>query len=159
MVLNHFCDIAKRKAVTILQSLLLQIFQKGGPNQKTLLEKHCEESDSPSCKELSKILLEAVRFNENTYMVLDALDEHDDRKILIPILQRMTKAGVKILVTSRNTPDIRDAFQSEDSLEIQAPRSDLEIYVSNRLTEGDLYDSQKLDLGMVSAIVDQANGM
>ena len=158
-VLYHFCDLVKRKAATVLQSFLQQIAQNGSSSQLALLGQYCKDSNTPSLKELLRILTEVVELSYKTWLVIDGLDEFDDRKTLIPIIQRLSKAGVKVLVTSRNIPDIRDAFQSEKGFEVQVPRSELEVYVSNRLEESDLFDSLDPSSVMVSTIVDQADGM
>ncbi len=158
-VLYHFCDLAVRKSIVVLQSFLRQTLHKGSRYQVSLLEQCCKHSSTPSLRELSMTLSDTARLNKNTFIVVDALDELEDRKSLIPILRGLTKAGIKVLVTSRDIPDIRDAFQTEKRLEIEAERSDLEIYVGSRLTGSDHYESLNPNAGIVSAIVDPAGGM
>ena len=160
-VLYHFCDLAVRKSIIVLQSFLRQILHQGSRHQVSLLEQCCKHSTTPSLKELSMTLSDTARLNKNTFIVVDALDEFEDRKSLIPILQGLAKAeaGFKVLVTSRDIPDIRDAFQTEKCLEIEAERSDLELYVGSRLTESDHYESLNPNAGIISAIIDQAGGM
>jgi hypothetical protein len=126
--------------------------------QLALLERYRENSNNPSLKELSRALSDVARVKLNAYLIIDALDEFDDRKALIPILRELGKAGIKIFVTSRDIPDIRDAFHTERNLEIQASRSDLENFVANSFQESDYYDSSP-NAAIVSAIVDQAAGM
>ena len=158
-VLYHFCDLAVRKSIVVLQSFLRQILHAGSRHQVSLLERCCKQSNTPSLKELTTTLSDTARLNKNTFIVVDALDEFEDRKSLIPIVRRLTKAGIKVLVTSRDIPDIRDAFQTEKCLEIEAERSDLELYVGSRLTESDHYESLDPNAGIISAIIDQADGM
>ena len=158
-MLYYFCDLAQRQTATVLRSILQQIVEKGSSNQLALLGQYCKDSDAPTLKELSRILAEVVQLSDNTWLVIDALDELDDRKTLIPIIQRLTKAGARVLVMSRNIPDIRDAFQSEKNLEVQVPRSELEVYVSIRFEESDHFESCDPNSIMVSAIVHQADGM
>ena len=158
-VLYHFCDLAVRKSILVLQSFLRQILHQGSRHQVSLLEQCCKHSSSPSLKELSMTLSDTAQLNKNTFIVVDALDEFEDRKSLIPILRGLTKVGFKVLVTSRDIPDIRDAFQTEKCVEIEAQRCDLELYVGSRLAESDHYDLLNPNAGIISAIIDQADGM
>ena len=157
-VLYHFCDLAVRKSIVVLQSFLRQVLHTGSRHQVSLLEQ-CKQSNTPSLKELSMTLSNTARLNKNTFIVVDALDEFEDRKSLMTILRGLAKAGIKVLVTSRDIPDIRDVFQTEKCLEIEAERSDLELYVGNRLTESDHYESLSPNAGIISTIIDQADGM
>ena len=127
--------------------------------QLSLLEGQRENLNNPSLKELSRILSEVIRAKANTYLIVDALDELADRKVLIPILRDLAKAGIKVFVTSRDIPDIRDAFRTERNIEIQASRSDLENFVANSFKGSDYYDSSGPSVAIVSVIVDQAGGM
>ena len=103
--------------------------------------------------------MDVARIKPNAYLIIDALDELDDRKALIPIIRELAKVGTKVFVTSRDVPDIRDAFRTERNIEIQASRSDLEKFVETSLQESDYFDSLSPNAGIVSAIVDQAGGM
>lgn len=127
--------------------------------QLSLLERHRENANNPSLKELSKALLEIAQVKSNAYLIIDALDEFGDRKTLIPILRESVKAGIKVFVTSRDIPDIRDAFRTERNVEIQASRSDLEIFVANSFEESEYYDSLSPNAAIVTTVVDQAGGM
>ena len=127
--------------------------------QLSLLERQRENLNNPSLKELSRTLSDVARAKANAYLVVDALDELADRKALIPILRELAKAGIKVFVTSRDIPDIRDAFRTERNIEIQASRSDLENFVANSFQETDYYDSSSPSVAIVSVIVDQAGGM
>jgi hypothetical protein len=161
-IVYHFCDFAGRKSersVVILQQFLRQILQDANATQLSLLEERRESSDNPSVKELSQVFSDVARVKANTYIVVDALDECDDRKALIPILLEFAKAGIKVLATSRDIPDIRKYFRTERSIEIRARRSDLENFVANSFQECDYFDSFSPNATIVSTIVDQAGGM
>jgi len=127
--------------------------------QLSLLEQHRENLNNPSLKELSRTLSDVALIKANAYLVIDALDELGDRKTLLPILIELARTGIKVFVTSRDIPDIRDAFRTERNLEIQASRSDLENFVANSFQESDYYDSLSPNAAVVSAVVDQAGGM
>ena len=90
----------------------------GNSEQVSCLERLCRSSNSPSLNELIQILSEIVRLNNGIYLVIDALDELRDRRLLVPVLQRLLRTNLKILIISRDIPDIRDAFYSEPSLMI-----------------------------------------
>ena len=158
-MLCHFCDSSNRSPLTVLQSLLWQVVRVGNSEQVSCVERLCSSSTSPSLNELTQILSETARLNHGIYLVVDALDEFRDRRLLVPVLQRLSWTGLKILVTSRDIPDIRDAFRSEPSLMIQASHSDLEVYIKNRLTESDLCDSMEAHAGMIAAIANQVDGV
>jgi hypothetical protein len=161
-IVYHFCDFAERKAettVVVLRRFLRQILYEANPVQISLLERAHDNLNKPSLKQLSRILSDVVQVKENAYIIIDAFDEFSDRKTLIPILRELAKTGIKVFVTSRDVPDIRDAFRAERNLEIQASRSDLENFVENSFQESDYYDSLGPSAAIVSAVVDQAGGM
>ena len=159
IILCHFGDTSKQIPLTVLQSLLWQVVKVDNSEQMSCLERLCRSSNSPSLKELTQILSETVRLNNGMYLVLDALDGFRDRSLLVPLLQRLSRTGLKILITSRDIPDIRDAFHSEPSLMIQASQSDLEIYLKNRLAESDLCDSMNPHADMITAITNHVDGV
>ena len=159
IMLCYFFDTSKRTPLTVLQSLLWQVVKVGNSEQVSCLERLCRSSISPSINELTQILSETARLNNGIYLVVDALDEFRDRRLLVPVLQRLSRTGLKILVTSREMPDIRDAFRSEPSLMIQASHSDLEVYIKSRLAESDLCDSMEPHADMIAAIANQVDGV
>ena len=157
--LCHFCDSSKRSPLTVLQSLLWQVVKVGNAEQVSCLERRCRSLNSPSLNELTQILSETAKLNNGIYLVVDALDEFRDRRLLVPVLQRLSSTGLKILVTSRDIPDIRDAFRSEMSLIIRTPHPDLELYIKHRLAESDLFGSAKPHADLITTIVNQASGV
>ena len=159
IILCHFCGFTKRSPLAVLQSLLWQVVKLGNSKQVSFLERLCGSSNNPSLNELTQILSETVRLNNGIYLVIDALDEFGDRRLLVPVLQRLSRTGLKIWITSRDIPDIRDAFHSEPSLMIQASQSDLELYIKNRLAESDLCDSMEPHVDMITAMASQVDGV
>jgi hypothetical protein len=95
----------------VLQSFLQQILQEADPEKLSLLERHRARSNSPTLKDLSKTLLDLVRIKPTTYLNVDVLDGFDDRKAPIAIPRELAEAGIKVFVTSRDVPDIRDLFE------------------------------------------------
>jgi hypothetical protein len=90
--------------------------------------------------------------------VLDALDELEDLKLLLPLLDEFVTIGCRIFTTSRHLPDIADAFVAFEQVELQANRTDLKLFVENELQRSDFRDiSSSSDI--VHKIVDQAGGM
>ena len=159
IILCHFCGVTKRSPLAVLQSLLWQVVRLGNSEQVSSLERLCGSSKSTSLNELTQILSETVPLNNGIYLVIDALDEFGDRRVLVPVLQRLLRTGLRILITSRDIPDIRDAFHSEPSLMVQASQSDLEVYIRNRLAESDLCDSMEPHADMITAIAHQVDGV
>lgn len=122
------------------------------------LRKHREKSKTAlKLATLCSILID-VCSSRPTFLVLDALDEFDDRKNLYPVLKQLVKAGWHVMATSRALPDISDAFRNYAQIEIEATKSDLETYVAQRLTESD-FDTISGNQSILRSIVDKADGM
>ena len=96
--------------------------------------------------------------HEQMYVVLDALDEFNDRRTLFPVLKEAVKSGVKMFATSRDLPDIRDALHNDRHVEIKANHEDLKIYVEDRLSDSDFSGSAGTSR-IVEVIVDHVGGM
>ncbi|KAG8525700.1 uncharacterized protein KY384_000460 [Bacidia gigantensis] len=159
IILHHFCDSSQRRTTKILlQSLLQQVLRQGNSIQTNLLKQYRTEVRDPSIKELTKILSDVVDVSKYIYLVVDALDEFEDRKTLLPILHQLARVGIRVFITSRDIPDIRNALPAATKLHIQSSRADLELYVRSRLAENDEFDSMIDDTGIVSAVIDQADG-
>lgn len=74
-------------------------------------------------------------------VVLDALDEQQDRKELIAVIEELG-TRCKILITSRPLEDIKASTNSSLSLEIVAAESDIEQYIDMRIRDNvDLNDA------------------
>ncbi|KAJ6524309.1 ankyrin repeat-containing domain protein [Mycena capillaripes] len=162
-VVHYFCDFAAGKqqtATLILQSLVRQMLVHGNDGHISVL-KRCRErlSTPPSLKDLFQAFIEMCKLNSSgPYIVLDALDELEDRKVLLPLLGELVQAGCHIFATSRHIPDIADALTASEQLELEANRADLKLFVESELQASD-FSHLSGTSSIVDAIVDQAGGM
>jgi hypothetical protein len=77
-----------------------------------LLQQYRQKSNSPPrLKDLTKAFLGVCSALQGSFLVVDGLDELEDRKDLLPILILASSTGLKVLVTSRDVPDIRHSLQ------------------------------------------------
>ncbi|KAJ2931455.1 hypothetical protein H1R20_g5590, partial [Candolleomyces eurysporus] len=161
LILHHFCDFSERNqqtSIAVVKTLLHQVLNQANDDQIVKLRKHREKSKTMlKLATLSSILIDLCS-SHSTFLVVDALDEFDDRKTLYPVLKQLVQAGWHVMVTSRSLPDISDAFRSYPQIEIEAAKSDLETYVAHRLTESD-FDTISGNQSILASIVDKADGI
>ncbi|KAJ2930181.1 hypothetical protein H1R20_g6860, partial [Candolleomyces eurysporus] len=161
LILHHFCDFSERNQQTssaVVKNLLHQVLNQANDDQIAKLRKHREKTKAIlKLSSLSSILIDVCSI-QSTFLVVDALDEFDDRKNLYPVFKQLVQAGWHVIATSRALPDIADAFRNHPQIEIEASKSDLEIYVAHRLTESD-FDTISGNKSILDAIVDKADGI
>ncbi|KAJ7111448.1 ankyrin repeat-containing domain protein [Mycena epipterygia] len=162
VVLHYFCDFAAGKqqtATLILQSLVRQMLAQGNDGHISML-KRCRESLStpPSLKDLFQAFIEMCKLQRTgPYIVLDALDELEGRKVLLPLLGELVQAGCHIFATSPHIPDIADALAASEQFELEANRADLKLFIESELQASDFAHASGTS-SIVDAIVDQAGG-
>ncbi|RXW15995.1 hypothetical protein EST38_g9860 [Candolleomyces aberdarensis] len=161
LILHHFCDFSERNQQTssaVVKTLLQQVLNQANDDQIVKLRKHREKTKAIlKLATLSSILID-VCSSHPAFLVVDALDEFDDRKNLYPVLKQLVQAGWHVMATSRSLPDIADAFRNHPQIEIKATKSDLETYVAHRLTESD-FDTISGNKSILADIVDRADGI
>ncbi|KAJ6461144.1 ankyrin repeat-containing domain protein [Mycena vitilis] len=162
-VVCYFCDFAAGKQQTttsIIQSMLRQMLIQGNDRHIAVLKRYRDRSStSPSLKDACQAFVEMCKLQSpGPYMVLDALDELEDRKLLLPLLGELVEFGCHIFATSRNIPDIADALAVCKQVELEANRADLKLFVENELHASDFAHVRGTDT-IVDAIVDQAGGI
>ncbi|KAJ7078559.1 ankyrin repeat-containing domain protein [Mycena belliarum] len=164
ITVNYFCDFAAGKHQTptlILQSLMRQILLNGNDDQISVV-KRCRErfSTPPGFKDTLQVLIEMCKLRRGeTYIVLDALDELEDRKILLPILGDLVHAGCYIFATSRPIPDIEHVLASASHhVELEASRDDLKLFVESELQTSDFAHIAGAS-SIVDAVIGQAGGI
>ncbi|KAE8443548.1 hypothetical protein EG329_001788 [Mollisiaceae sp. DMI_Dod_QoI] len=162
-VVYHIFDYIESRdtsTTAVLQSIICQIVAQEDTSQISLLLQHCQKSQSPlGLKALTRVLMDVIVVKPNSVLVLDALDEFDDRGHLFPILRLLLKTGLRILVTSRSIPDIDDTFRGDITVEIEVPRSDIEAFVDYKLRESALYVRLNAQPSISSAIVNHSDGL
>ncbi|TGO25673.1 hypothetical protein BPAE_0075g00280 [Botrytis paeoniae] len=122
---------------------------------------HCPNEDigisnSISAKHRCELFRDILRYFDNIYFVVDALDKCGDGRLNIMCLLtglNVTKNGnIKTILASRPEPDIERYLADFMKLSIAAHRNDLELYVHSkiecRLRENPIFTwNQELSLG------------
>lgn len=159
----HFCDFAERKqqnATTILRSLLRQVVECGDKSVISTLNQHRLSMDqSPSLQAFAQAFSTVCAVQGRTYVVLDAPDELENPKELLALCHSFVEVGCRVLVTSRDVPDLRDVLQTATQIQVLARREDLKIFVETRFNESDFRDAITGHDGFVDAVIEKANGM
>lgn len=135
-----FNDAAKQDANSMVKSLLSQCLERCTkvPDAVRLL------STTASEQQLLDALKATIDALPVSFVVLDALDECNNRERLFEVLEEMQSWGSKslhVLVTSRREADIEDALEdlvlpeSTTCLESSLVDADIRTYVHERLTE------------------------
>jgi hypothetical protein len=147
-----FQEIEKKRTEPLLRSIIRQLLAHESEFPEyivTLYKTLKDKGQSPTLKELEsalKCVLETP-FRE-TYIILDALDEFPEwttvaeRREMLAIIVSMVKkhtSRLHVLATSRDEPDIREAFEcvshSSFCLHESAINSDIAQYVKSRIMD------------------------
>lgn len=94
----------------------------------------------PTIQQLSDWLHRRLDSGNPTYIILDALDELETpcRQRLIRILHNLPHVSLKLLVTSRDLPDIGAELPDTRSITVSASKQDLKTLTHARLREAAL---------------------
>ncbi|KAK5048092.1 hypothetical protein LTR84_006282 [Exophiala bonariae] len=162
-VLHHFCNFASRQQETemvILQDLLSQVVEQGDDMIVSYLyaKRHSISSRSSTPKELAHIMAQ-LPLNRPIYVVFDGLDEVENPKMVASWLMFLVKSNFRVLVTSRDHPDIRTAFNQAAAIELFANQEDIRKFVINRFQESDFADTINESHSLVDNFVNSADGL
>ncbi|KAK7962817.1 uncharacterized protein PG986_003642 [Apiospora aurea] len=163
-VLRYFCDFPSRTAQTkegIWKSLLSQLIKQGRPPVLQALDtfrSRLGTTRTISLMELSDALYEACSIQQ-VILVLDGPDELESPKDIKAILPPFVKAHCRILMTSRDLPEIRAALPMDSILEIGADSDDLKIYVNYQFQEHDMEDILVDQPELEAEVINKANGI
>jgi len=140
-----FNDAAKQDHIKMLRSLVLQLFLMHGsiPEPLASLFKSCQNgAKPPQTQDLQTLFKALIESSEKTFIVLDALDECEDREELLDFLETAlawASEKLNVLVTSRKLKEFDDFFgdhlQEKNRLSIQNRRVDEDIcsYVHGKI--------------------------
>jgi Cdc6-like AAA superfamily ATPase len=113
-----FRDQRTQSVVHMLYSFLAQLSEDGVPKEIQRLYESCSHGNrDASFSQLQETFLSitkriASEQRRTTYLVLDALDECEDRKTLMEVMTDMFQsASVNVLATSRKEPDISSVLE------------------------------------------------
>ncbi|KAF2029019.1 ankyrin [Setomelanomma holmii] len=142
-----FCDYNSEHEQSVQQllgALIQQLVQNNRDLTDPLLalhEAHAEKKTFPSIDEIINTLQSMMLEHTDVYVIVDAIDECSSksrkRRQLIFALQRLqtTIDTLHLLVTSRFTPEVVEAFESSPLLEIKAHVDDVRNYVQSRIKD------------------------
>ncbi|KAF2242108.1 ankyrin, partial [Trematosphaeria pertusa] len=146
LLLYFFFDFAARDTSVIgilLRSLLAQIViqRRAVPDSiQALFEQHHGGFQQPNIRTLLGTLQKTLEHAEQTYLVIDALDECAERADLLETLEDMQEwrlDNFHILATSRREKDIEESFlrMGSEQLQLEGARvnDDIRQYVSRRM--------------------------
>ncbi|KAF3082204.1 hypothetical protein TWF102_001290 [Orbilia oligospora] len=187
LIASFFCKVGSektQKTFPILKSLIYQYYQycKHRMPQEILVEassrikeaakKEMSISNSPSnatgdsVQEIwKKLILDLGKlFNSPIYIIIDALDECDDREKtgFISLLQNVARSSsrTKVVVTSRQEPDIVTLLSHGPKISVEEQKNikDVKVYVKKELKKVTiLREKERKDAH--KAIVKRASGM
>jgi hypothetical protein len=139
-----FNDLAKQQVYEMLCSLICQLYSQAVykiPAVESLYERN-SQIHKPGVHDLLEVLRESISNFNNTFIILDALDESTNREILLPILEKISRWELKqlhLLITSRRVPDIEQSLDPlvTDSICIQSKLvdADIQLYIHDRLKQ------------------------
>lgn len=145
----------------MIASIVLQDLSQRLQPDREALKKYVERAkinQPPNLTELLGALTTACETQE-TYLILDGPDELENPRDIAFFLEPILKSHCRVLVTSRDIPDVRSALAAAAQTEIQADRGDLATFVEGRFEESDVSDLLSRASGLVTEIIDKANGM
>jgi hypothetical protein len=168
-----FSDKGKQSYESLLRSLVAQL--GSGERGLAILRGKHDQRHKPrgglNVQNLESILLALLPIYDTVFVILDALDECPDeanaRSKLFDGLNYLVKeaGNLKILMTSRDVPDIRDFVASFPAVRLPimtgAVDIDIQSYVAQRLSQSQYFRKLKresLDL-IQTTITEKADGM
>lgn len=161
-VVSFFADYLRRKEQTetlILKAILRQVVEQTSQELLTfLLQRRDDLGQSPKSTDLGLIFTTICR-KQKMFFVFDAADEVDNLKRLITRFESFVKAGCRVLITSRDHPDLRTSSLSRNQIQIVASTNDLQAYVQDRFQESDFNDQLGTQHSIVDAVVSKADGL
>ena len=157
----------RQSSAQILRALLKQLVESNvnvPPAVQGLYSQHAERRTSPSQQDVTKALHSMISEYGKLFIVVDALDEcaSRDRSALLSAMHSLQTQGcVKLLVSSRYLPEVREEVTPELDLEIRATDSDVEVFLRGNLDglSSCVRKSPDLQEEVVTAILGTVDGM
>lgn len=159
-----------QKPAQVLASLIKQLLSQTlqlPAEVDNLYKKLKRHGKKPSIEELYTLLLVAARLFPRVFFVFDALDEchpENQRRVLLPLFQKMGNDGINLFLTSRPHPqDIQDSLKDTVKIELSAQEQDIVIYIQEKINENPrargLVEQARCKDIIVSELVNCAKGM
>jgi Cdc6-like AAA superfamily ATPase len=172
-----FNDKEKQTHHNMLSALLSQLYSTSSDSSQMQaldsLFKSCQDGcRQPSTQSLCEVFLHILDQLKEVWIVLDALDECDTRKGLLPLIRNVLQSdrrNVHLLVTSRPEHDIESeitGFAHEDNmikLQSSLTTNDIRDYVHTRVRKDDdlkrWRSRPKVQDEIETQLMKKANGM
>jgi Cdc6-like AAA superfamily ATPase len=135
-------DASKKNHTGMLRSLIKQLFERGNGESQALKKLFGKGNHQPTSSQLLSTLYDMASEFGHTYIILDALDECEERDDLFRVLEEMGRwktANVNLLCTSRDEKDIKDSIESigmaqhHVKLSAAVTKDDIRTYIRERL--------------------------
>ncbi|KAL9082809.1 MAG: hypothetical protein Q9165_008768 [Trypethelium subeluteriae] len=131
-----------------------------------LHNQHSKCGTKPSLNELMQVLEKTCSSYSTTYIVIDALDECSNTNIvrddLIQKLRELQAGGnMRLLLTSRDLPEITKFFKLDPRLEVRASDEDVRCFVASQIPRLPDYiqRSEELKNDVQNKIMESVDGM
>lgn len=165
-----FRDQEKRNTIGMLRCLVAQLARSAPrtpPEVTDLYDRYKGRRSQPSSEELIELLITTVMRNfDRVFLFLDALDECNERDVLLPALERIMSYRVaSLFLTSRREPDIIAGLSVlqpiKVSIEVQQVAADVEIFLTKRMAVEPYLRNLSVDLKdeIRQVLLRGANGM
>ncbi|KAK7420387.1 hypothetical protein QQX98_002810 [Neonectria punicea] len=165
-----WCYGAPGSGKSVLASIVIQDLERRelGPTLidhaeegiiSTMVEFQSEAKGEPDVKVLSDMIATLCKLGPPTYLILDAPDELDAPKEIMVLLQRFAGAGCRILVTSRDTPDLRNALSTANHMKLRAVKEDVFLFLEHCFREEGHDKITQRGHDLIEGVIEKANGI
>jgi hypothetical protein len=160
----------KQSLQNLLGSLLRQLVEQRptvSEHIRTFYDKFSRPGKSPSEADMLQTLWSEISEYSRVFVVVDALDESSETGLdLLEKFEDPLPGNIKLLVTSRPLPNIKEHFEGKRRVEISATPEDVARYVRARIRTSNKYGLRKIVQGkpgtedkIVDAIINNVKGM
>ncbi|KAK3315417.1 ankyrin repeat-containing domain protein [Apodospora peruviana] len=164
-VASYFCHFAVLKdmqtAHVILRTILRQVVQQVDAETISGLIKFCPDPEKlQSTRGVGEVLAKACEIQKNVFLILDGPDELREPGEILECLKELTSinSGCRVLVTSRNIPQVRNILDFAQEFEIHAYELDIGAFVGSRFRSCDMWDDAAAVVTFSQEVVQKASG-
>jgi hypothetical protein len=158
------------KPEDLLGSLLGDVARRAwnteSPKLIELYKKHRKENSRPSFDDISQLLLSESNHFSKLFIVIDAVDECSDAKVLVRLFKELAKLRpiLRLLVTGRpNIRTVEAVYPDCTLLRIKANEEDIRSYLDGRINESEVLksylDEDFNETVVEDKIIESADGM
>lgn len=133
--------------------------ERGGKTILRVVKESLESSNAPqSVADITQVIAKACSA-QPVYVVLDAIDEMKNPNELLDCCLDLTKAGIQVLITSRNLPFIQKKLATASQLEVTGNPRDIKLYIEKRLQDSDFVEDLLEDNDIIDNIVSRSGSL